>query len=499
MKRIILFSVSLFFLISYKSFPQSLNSLVNQGLAKAYNMELDTAEKIYNRIIDLYPEDPQGYYLIAQIYYWTFLGSKDKGDYHVFSKFADLAQSKIDKILETDEKNVRVLHIAGNLASFKAMANAVSESSVDAFWSSKSAVNYFEKALQVNPKFYDAYLGLGLFDYAMSFVPEFLKWAVKLTGLTSDKERGLRYIKAAFNRGSIETTEAAFHLSKIYTDYLADYDSAYYFIQTIIPKYPKNTLFLYQYAVSLIKGRELDKAIQPLNTVIRLNNKRFPQITALAHYRKGEIYFKKNQFKSAIKEYELFLDLYKDLDFTGIAAFNIALSYKMLGEEDEYKKYINLASDGNPDVYEDSYAMLKSEYFIKNDIDEVDLKLIKIKNLIEYERNRSAYDSLKTILSNLENGDQKALAYTYLSEATYNLGKFSESINAAETILTLKTKIEKWTIPFSYLMQAKLNWRVGAKKEAKEFLAKAEAENKYEFQDYLQSLIENLKRKLRRI
>lgn len=478
---------------------QSLQSLVNQGLAKAYNMELDAAEKIYNRIIDLYPEDPHGYYLTAQIYYWTFLGSKDKGEYQVFSKFADIAQTKIDKILDSDEKNVKILYLAGNLASFKAMANAVNESSVDAFWSSKNAVNYYEKAIQFNPKFYDAYLGLGLFDYAMSFVPEFLKWAVKLTGLTSDKERGLRYIKTAFNRGTSETTEAAFHLSKIYTDYLADYDSAYYFIQTIIPRYPKNTLFIYQYAVSLIKGGELDRAIQPLNTVIRLNNKRFPQITALAHYRKGEIYFKKNQFKSAIKEYELFLDLYKDLDFTGIAAYNIALSYKMLGQDDDYKKYMNLASDGNPDVFEDAYSMTKSEYFLKNDIDEIDLKLVRLKNLIEYGKNRSAYDSLKTLLPSIENGDQKALALAFLSESSYNLNKFAESIQAAENILPLKTKIEKWTIPFSYYMQAKLNWRVGAKNEAREFLSKAESENKYEFQDYIQSLIENLKRKLKRV
>lgn len=497
MKKIILSFVFLFYFSNSIS-SQSLQSLVNQGLAKAYNMELDAAEKIYNRIIDLYPEDPHGYYLIAQIYYWTFLGSKDKGEYQVFIKFADLAQSKIDKILDTDDRNVKILHLAGNLASFRAMANAVNESSVDAFWSSKNAVNYFEKAIQINPKFYDAYLGLGLFDYAMSFVPEFLKWAVKLTGLTSDKERGLRYIKTAFNRGNLETTEAAFHLSKIYTDYLADYDSAYYYIQTVIPKYPRNTLFLYQNAVSLIKGRQLDRAIQPLNTVIRLNNKRFPQITALAHYRKGEIYFKKNQFKSAIKEYEMFLDLNKDLDFSGIAAFNIAISYKMLGEDDEYKKYMNLASDGNPDVFEDAYAITKSEYFLKNDIDDIDLKLVTIKNLIDNGKNRVAYDSLKVVLPNIENVEQKALGLAYLSEVTYNLNKYSESIQAAESILTFKIRIEKWTIPFSYYMQAKLNWRVGAKTEAKEFLIKAESENKFEFQDYIQSLIENLKRKLKR-
>ncbi len=498
MKKYFIITFLLFILVQNRVASQGLQSLINQGLAKAYNMELEAAEKIYNRIIDQYPEEPHGYYLISQIYYWTYLGSKDKGEYQVFSRFAELAEEKINRILDQDEKNIRIIYMAGNLASFKAMANATHESSVDAFWESKNAVSFLEKALELNPKFYDAYLGLGLFDYAMSFVPEFLKWAVNLTGLTSDKERGLRYIKLAFNKGTSGTTEAAFHLSKIYTDFLADYDSAYYYIQQIIPKYPKNTLFHYQYAVSLIKGKELDKAIQPLNTVIRLNNKRFSQVTALAHYRKGEVYFKKNQFKSAIKEYELFLDLSKDLDFTGIAALNISLCHKMLGNEEEYKKYINLASDGNPDLYEDSYAQLKSEIFSNREIDETDLKLVRYKNMIDSGRSKSAFDSLKVLIPLVDNNDQKGLALAYISESAFNIKKYPESVDAAEKILALKFVNEKWMIPYSFYIQARANWVVGAKNAARELIAKAESENKYEKQDYIQSLVENLKRKLKR-
>ena len=78
----------------------------------------------------------------------------------------------------------------------------------------KGVTDGFEETLELNPKFYNAYLGLGLFDYAMSFVPDFLKWAVNLTGLSSDKQRGFNYIKTAFKKGT-EKTEAAFHLAKI--------------------------------------------------------------------------------------------------------------------------------------------------------------------------------------------------------------------------------------------------------------------------------------------
>ncbi|MEK6553341.1 MAG: tetratricopeptide repeat protein, partial [Bacteroidota bacterium] len=292
--------------------------LIRQGLDQAYNMELNSAEKTFNKVLELRPNSPLGYYHIAQIHFWIYLGSRDPGEYQVFLKFADMAQERAEKVIDKNPKDYQTKYIAGNLASFRAMAQATNNSSVDAFWSSKKAVSYYEETLELNPKFYNAYLGLGLFDYAMSFVPDFLKWAVNLTGLTSDKKRGFNYIKTAFRKGT-EKTEAAFHLSKIYTDYLAEYDSAFILLQSLSSRYPNNTLFIYQYAVSLIKDKQLDRANEMLNRVINLHNKKLPQIAALSYYRKGEIYFKKNQFKTAIKNYEKFLDTSKELDFFGFA------------------------------------------------------------------------------------------------------------------------------------------------------------------------------------
>lgn len=181
------------------SFPilsqSNLQSLIQIGVSKTYNMEFDAAEKIFNRAIEQYPKQPHGYFRTAQLHFWLFLGTRDPGEYYVFLKFADLAQKRIDKILDEDEKNYRIQYIAGSLNSYKAMAYATNNSTVDALWASKKSVSYYEETLEQNKKYYDAYLGLGIFDYAMGFVPDFLKWAVNLTGLSSDKDRGLRYIK----------------------------------------------------------------------------------------------------------------------------------------------------------------------------------------------------------------------------------------------------------------------------------------------------------------
>jgi len=495
----ICFIFSALFIIISSTQAQGIQSLAEQGLQKAYNMELNAAEKIFNKMIDLKPEQPDGYFYIAKIHFWTYLATHDPGEYQVFLRFAEIAIEKIEKILKIDKKNVRILCMSGNVSSYQAMAFATNESSVDAFWASKRAVSNFEQVLELNPKYYDAYLGLGLFDYAMSFVPDFLKWAVNLTGLSSDKARGLRYIKTAYQKGTTSKTEAAFHLAKIYTDYLADYDSSYLFSKSLIAKYPNNTLFRYVHAVSLIQDRQYEKAMESLNFIIRSDNTKFPQITALANYRKGEIYFKRNQFARAVDFFDAFLEQSKELDLTGMAAYRIAISHKHLNNDTEYQKYLIQAKNGNQDIFEDSYAKRKSEYFVKNPIADIDLKLIRFKNFVDNRRYKSAIDSVKILLSNELNENQKAEALTVISEASLNLKKYADAVTYAENILTSKTENEKWVYPYSYLIQAKANYYVKEKEEALRLLEMAEDVNSHDFQDYIQSQIENLKRKISRM
>jgi len=469
--------------------------LIRQGLDQAYNMELNSAEKTFNKILVLRPNSPLGYYHIAQIHFWIYLGSRDSGEYQVFLKYADMAQERAEKVINKNPKDYLTKYLAGNLASFRAMAQATNNSSVDAFWSSKKAVNYYEETLELNPKFYNAYLGLGLFDYAMSFVPDFLKWAVNLTGLSSDKQRGFNYIKTAFRKGT-EKTEASFHLSKIYTDYLAEYDSAFYLLQSLSSRYPSNTLFIYQYAVSLIKDKQLDRANDMLDHVISLQNKKLPQITALSYYRKGEIYFKKNQFKSAIRNYEKFLDTSKEIDFIGFAALNTALCYKQTGHEEKFQQYLQQAKGGNQDIFEDSYAKQKSEKYLSSGITPLELKLIKLKNDLDAGRYRIVYDSLKTYAEKIDSREDKAITYVLLSEAALNLKKYSEAIYFAEQIKNIKINSEKYTKVMALLLTAEAKYFSGNRINIKDILEEAEDNNDFEFKDYIQSRIEWLKRRL---
>lgn len=488
--------VFLSFLFFTSSFSQSRREyLLNQGLNKAYNLEFKAAEELYSKVIDAEPNLPDGYYRIAQLYFWSFLASHDIGQYYVFLKFAELTEDKLDLLLSNKPESDYYTYMSGNLASLRAMAYAINNSAVDAFWYSKKAVNLFNRTLEINPKFYDAYLGLGLFDYAMSFIPEFLGWTLNLTGLSSDKARGLRYVKLAYEKGKYDKTEAAFHLSKIYVDYIAEYDSAEIYINKLVEKYSGNSLFVYQQGLIQFKKHKLDNALSLFNKVIKINKEEFPQISALARYRIANIYFCKNDFDNALEYYKIFYDTAREPDYLSETALKSALCFKFLGKDDSFYVSLERIDEGNPDLFEDAYAKKLASYLKDTGVTDKDLLLIRMSNNVCAARFKPVYDTLSVYADSLT-GVKKAFALLYLSEAAFNLKKYDESIYYAENIHKIKFNKFFWIVPKSYFLTAASYYSQKNYEKALHYLTLAEDNNKYDFIDYLQASIENLKRKI---
>lgn len=497
MKKYFLFALVLFFTSEIYG-QQNIQALLQPAFEKAYNFEFDAAERAFNKIIERSPHQPAGYYGLAKIHLWIYLATKDPGEYYIFLKYSDLAQDYAEKILEAEPKSAQMNFLLSDLLTLKAMAHATNNNGVDALWASKNAVSYAEETLELDPRFYEAYLPLGLFDYAMGFVPDFFRWAVNLTGLSSDKKRGLEYLQKAYKRGHYLRPEAEFHLAKIYTDYLAEYDSAAVYLKDLSARYPKNTLVLYQYAVTLIKSRKLDRANEVLNNLLRVNNKRMIQINSLAYFRKGEISFRKNQFKNAITHLQTFLETNRELDFSGIANYWMSICYKSLGDDANSQKHLLEARNGNVDVFEDSYAKVRSEIYFNRGFSPADLRLLRMKNNLEAGKFTVVADSLKNPDNAAYSQDQKGLAYAMLADAYLHLGKYKLAVDNAEPVDKLDLQNEKWVLPFSLYIRARANYLVGETDGAFELLEKAEDGNVYDFKDNIQALIENLRRRIDR-
>lgn len=396
-------SVFLIFINITFIFASNLDTLLKQGREYSYKFEFEKAESIYKNLIVEYPQSPFAPHLLSKNYLWFFLGSKDSLYKIQFEHFNQIAQQRAEVLYYQNEADPIINNLMGEINLQKSVIHATEGNSMDAFWTTKSALGYFEDAVDADKKYYDPHLGIGVIKYALSFVPGFLGWAISISGLDGDKEEGLKLIKLAYVNGKDVKSEAGYHLAKIYTEYNAEFDSAKIYLTELISKYPDNILFLYQYALLLIDTKNLNLANDVLSRIIILNDKKFGQTTAFTFLLKGELAFKQNDFKSAIQNYEEFLVKNHSIDYTGLAHFKIGLSLSMIGEGLLAKKYFILARNGNLDIPEDLSAKNSSYGYSKKKFSQIDRKTLLIKNNFSSGR----YTKVLAGIDSLQNFDLK--------------------------------------------------------------------------------------------
>ncbi|MGE5679612.1 MAG: tetratricopeptide repeat protein [Bacillota bacterium] len=470
--------------------------LIYRGLDYSYNFQTSEAENCFQQIINKYPDDPRGYHYKSSIYLWTYLSNKDKSDYDRFIKLSDIAIDKAEKALDRNSNDENALYVLGSNYGFRAMAFTKENSSLNAVWAARNSNKYLNKTLEKFPYNNDAYLGKGLFSFAFSFVPGVFKWALNLAGLSGSQEEGIRYLLKAFKYGKYTKTEAAYYLSQIYSDIRVDYPAAADYLRPIIKKYPQNSLFQYSYAVVMVKDRKPQEAEKSLQSVIRINNPRFQQVSAYSNFLLGDIYYHKNDFRNAITYYQKFLVTAKDIDYTGIAYLRTAISFEILKNRPEAQRNYILARNGNLDIADDAYAKRKGEIYYDHPLTENEIDIIKASNNIESGRYSEAYNALIQLLPKASSDKQKGEILQYLSDVTFELEKINDSIEYANRALKTNIKDEKWIKPFSFYYGARAFLKAGNKAMASRYLEQAEGISDYDYKSKLSGFINALKLKI---
>ncbi len=488
----------LFFIVLITSISKgqsSYDALISQGVNLSYSFRLEEAEALFSKAIGVAPERPEAYHYTAQIHLWAFLGSKDNSELSIFQKWSGIAVEKAESLLNRNKDDFRINYLLGNIYMLRAMAFSTDNSNIKAFGAGKISYNYFKNTLKLNPSFNDAYRGLGLFHYALDFIPGIFKWAVALTGIEADKEKGFQYVRRAFKWGREDRVESAFHLAKFYTDYTGDYDSAIAILKPVLIRFSENPVFNYQAAVICIKAGDNPEAEKYLNKVISLNHKRVKQMNALALFLKGDTYFKRNDFPNALLFYSSFLENALDVDYTGIASLRLAVSMQISGKKGDYRKVLASAAEGNSDIFEDNFAKRISKMMGGRAFSEEEIMVIKGNNFLE---NRQ-YSNALQVLANaplISSRDLRMHAYIIIAEANINEGKISEALKYLSLTDEITPDENKWLIPKSYYLKALIEYKKGNFSLAREYYRKGISENDSDFKDQIDTMLNNLKYKI---
>jgi predicted Zn-dependent protease len=489
-----IFSVIILF-NSQITFGQSeISSLVKKGLENCYNFQWTSAENIFLNLQKKYPDNPAGYHYQSEIYLWYYLGTKNNEDLKSFTHYSDLAIQKCENELDKNSDNSEILYLLGMNYTFRAIAFTKAESYLDAAWAAKKSESNLSECLELNDKKYDAYLGLGLYNFAVAQIPKAFSWVLSIAGFSGDEETGFRYLKLASEKGDIARVEAKYFYSQLLSEVITDYKTADFYLKDLSKKYPANLLFNYSLASNLIKQKRLTDAKNILQKILSSNDKKFIQLISFSNFLMGDVYFKQNDFPKAINYYNNFLSATPDKDYTGIANYRAAICLEFIDKHNDALQKFNKSGQGNMDIDDDIYAKRRGKILSGRKIFDEELTLIKLSNLIEQGNFKTAVDSIKSFLQNVNNENLKSESYFYLADAEFQLGNYNEAVSSANQSLKLNCGDEKWIHPFAAYTAARSLNKLGKLDEAKKFIEKAEDFSDYDYKNKLENLLKVLHR-----
>jgi len=486
---IILFSYNTSLASSKTVSNEEINSLINSGLSNIYNFNWQSAQNTFGLIVKKYPKDPRGYLYESLINLWYYLGGKEKKYYDKFVSLSDTSINRAEDILDSNPERRDVVFSVGLAYTYRAIVFTEAENYLDAAWATKKSESYLSSLLEKDSTYYDAYLGLGIYNFAVGQVPSAFKWALRLAGIHGDESQGIKYLWVAAEKGKLTSVEAQFYLSQIYSEVLADYNFSEELLAKLTRKYPNNLLFDYSYASLEIKKRNLNNAQSMLKKILPASTKNFKQVIAYSNFLMGEILFKENNFSKATDYYLRFLSLTTKKDYKGMASYRLGICYEIDGDTSMAMNFFRQTKEGNIDLDDDIYAERKGKQFLEDGMDTMQIKLIMQENNFSAGNFKVVYDSLSKIIPLIKNNDLKAEALLYLSKANLQLKHYIETIKTAEKIDTIDVEREKWVKPYADYTIAQAYNALGNKEGYGEFLDKASDFDNYDYQSKLKNLI----------
>ncbi len=496
MKKIF-FILSFFVFLVSNSFSQQLTDRQIQiGLDKIYNFNWDAGFEAFNSIIKKHPDDPRGYHYKSIIFLWYYLGNLNEANLDSFTYFSDKSLELANQKL-TEKVTAELKYLIGSIYYNKSIAEARSGNYLQALWTSNQMKLNLEEAVKIKPNLHDAYLGLGLYNFALSQIPSTLEWAANLVGITADKELGLTYVNKTVQKGKFSKIDAQYYLSQLYSRVVVDHPAAKELLTNLVRRYPKNLLFNFSLAWVEYEVNDLNNAEKHLRFVINANDELYPFVVSNSNYVLANIFFARSQFDSAKVYYQNYLKLSINDDYKGISNLQIGLCLEITGNRKDAVKFYEKSSDGNSDIEEDLYAERKGNDLEDRKLTINEIRLIKFSNLIKQNKLTAAKDSLTNFAAeNKITNDLKAEATLYLSQISYKQKRYQESLNYAVDCIQTEVENENWVHAYAYYIGAWNSYYQKKYTDAKLFLLQINNLDEYDFRNSLENKIYSLQRLL---
>ena len=314
--------------------------LRRSGLEALYNIDYDKAERDFKEIVKLIPNHPGGHQLLAaRVWIKTLYESRRlQGSLYSSESFYSSGDDKVDPKIVTEfrshtreakrlaeaklkrqPKNIEALDFLANTEGLQAaFEEAVERRHFAALRDGNDAVNHHREVLKLDPKYIDAQITIGLYEYVVGSLPLAVKLIANVGGFRGSKKKGLALLEQVAKEGRWAQDDAKtvlvllYRREKRFADVLK-------LTRELSAKYPRNYLLKLETADALVslagvKRRQQDlagaaeaekEAFATFEEVLRDRNLRDTAARALdlIHFKYGEVLMNAGQHDRAANEF----------------------------------------------------------------------------------------------------------------------------------------------------------------------------------------------------
>jgi len=265
--------------------PLNLDPLVRQGYERFYNMDFDSAIKIFNQVAQQHPQDPMAWDYIQmatifhELYHQDLLDTtyyahdsflSNKRDVPVSPATRKQIEDLSDKIVamcdaeiaaNPNDKNAYFArgYAKGMHAVFITLAEHSFSTAAKQGYASR---NDSDQVLKLDPQYADAKMAMGLQLYAVASLPRWVRIIVGVMGVGGNKEQGLADLRESAAHGVVTSVESKTALS-LFLRHDARYPEALQVQRGLAEQYPHDFLFQLEVA-NLLKdeGHGLEAIVE---------------------------------------------------------------------------------------------------------------------------------------------------------------------------------------------------------------------------------------------
>ena len=352
----------------------------DKGVDAIYNLDLDTARKELSALLKKHPNYPLALFGQTMIEWSRYEYEFEKSNKQQAKFFEDVINSSIkgiDSWLKQNGQEAQAYLALGGIYGVKARFLLANKSYVRAYFTGRKGLKYMNRAIELDPEMYDAYLGKAIYEYYAGTLPAVVRVLAKLV-ISGNADKGIEYLNLIKDKGRYSANTAKLLLVEIAIESkkYANYPLAEQYIKEIIEKYPHNPLFRFVAIIASYQNKNYEEVKEGANDFLSKIGKEpfYKEIYIARSYTAlASTYMQEGNYQEAVKVLEQSIEATKNQEMSRWQLWNIfrlAQSYDALGQRAKateiYKSITNYKETWGID--DEAKRYLKTPFIAGTDI-----------------------------------------------------------------------------------------------------------------------------------